>query len=69
MMEVPTTSNENLIEYFDEAITTIEFPGQTSTRENDIKKSEKSDSEGPQPESAMLDAPWFDRNPKPSIRG
>ena len=41
MMEVPTTSNE----YFDEAITTIELPGQTSTRENYIKKSEKSDSE------------------------
>ena len=45
MMKVPTTSNENLIEYSDEAITTIELPGQTSTRENDIKKSEKSDSE------------------------
>ena len=39
MMEVPTTSNENSIEYLDEAITTT-LPGQTSTRENDIKNSE-----------------------------
>ena len=44
-MEVPTTSNENSIEYFDEAIATIGLPGQSSTREYDIKKLEKSDSE------------------------
>ena len=42
MMEGPTTSNENSIEYFDEAITTTELSDQSSTREYDFKKSEKS---------------------------
>lgn len=43
MLEVPTTSNENSID--DESNATRELPEQTSTRENDFKKSEKSDSE------------------------